>query len=104
MKATHITYENKNNRQIANMVLVALKNLTGINQGTIANPFETASCVLADNRTLIQTVVEDGFIQYTDGYFIVECDDYCLYVDYTSRAISEWNLPEYKYRSSVKIC
>lgn len=102
MKATHITYENKTYKQIAQMVLVALKNLTDTDQGTISNPVNESSIVLDNKNTLIETIKTDGFIRFNDGYMIVECDDYCLYVDYTSKALLEWNLPtDYKYRTNI---
>lgn len=49
---------------------------------------------MKDGRTLIQTIYEDGYVMYNDGWFIVECEeDGCLYVDVTGTAIRE--CPEY---------
>lgn len=46
-------------------------------------------------RALIQTIYEDGYVMYNDGWFIVECDeDGTLYVDVTGRAIQE--CPDYQ--------
>lgn len=64
-------------------------------QGTISDPYELASSSMKDGRTLIQTIYEDGYVMYNDGWFIVECDeDGCLYVDVTGLAMKE--CPEYK--------
>lgn len=63
-------------------------------QGTITCPYELASSSMKDGRTLIQTIYEDGYVMYNDGWFIVECDeDGCLYVDVTGTAVRE--CPEY---------
>ena len=59
-------------------------------QGTITCPYELASSSMKDGRTLIQTIYEDGYVMYNDGWFIVECEeDGCLYVDVTGLAIRE---------------
>ena len=64
-------------------------------QGTISDPYELASSSMKDGRTLIQTIYEDGYVMYNDGWFIVECDeDGCLYVDVTGLAMKE--CPEYE--------
>ncbi|WP_280646673.1 MULTISPECIES: hypothetical protein [unclassified Dysgonomonas] len=65
-------------------------------QGTIRNPYNLASAILDDNRTLIQTIYEDGYIRFNNGWFIVEADEYCLYVDITGIAHREMGFPEYK--------
>lgn len=50
---------------------------------------------MKDGRTLIQTIYEDGYVMYNDGWFIVECDENdCLYVDVTGLAVKE--CPEYE--------
>ena len=81
--------ENLTNRQKANRVLKALNLLTQSDNGTIRNPFELASSVMPDGRTLIQVVNEDGFLRYSDGWYIVEIDDFQIYCDITSFAISQ---------------
>ena len=64
-------------------------------QGTVNQPYNLASSVMKDGRTLIQTIYEDGYVSYNDGYFVVECDETgTLYVDVTGSAISD--CPEYK--------
>lgn len=63
-------------------------------QGSITDPYELASSTMKDGRTLIQTIYEDGYVMYNDGWFIVECDeDGTLYVDVTGTATRE--CPEY---------
>lgn len=101
--ATHIIHECKTNRQLANRVLKALKDLTGIDNGTIRHPYEDASTEMPDGRTLIETIYEDGEIRYNDGALIVEADYYTIYVDYTSRAIEEYgiNMNEYTYITNI---
>lgn len=59
-------------------------------QGTITCPYELASSSMKDGRTLIQTIYEDGYVMYNDGWFIVECEeDGCLYVDVTGFTMRE---------------
>lgn len=101
MKATHITHECKTNRQLANRVLKALNDLTECDNGTIRRPLEAASTYLNDGRTLIETLYEDGEIQYNDGYLVVEADNYTIYVDCSSRAIKEYELPKYEYITNI---
>lgn len=96
MTASHLNTENKSNRQLANMALKAMSLICDYNNGTINNPCELASMKMDDNRTLIQTIYEDGFVRHNDGWFIVEVDDYCLYVDITGMAVKELGNPEYK--------
>lgn len=81
--------ENLTNRQKANRVLKALNLLTQADNGTIRNPFELASSVMPDGRTLIQTVSKDGFLRYNDGWNIVEIDDSIIYCDITTFAIGQ---------------
>ena len=103
MKATHITHELNTYRKLANSVIKALNNLTECNNGTIRNPYEAASIVLPDGRKLIEAVYEDGEIHYNDGYMIVEADSYTIYVDYTTRAVREYELPEYNYITNIEV-
>lgn len=59
-------------------------------QGTITYPCELASSSMKDGRTLIQTIYEDGYVMYNDGWFIVKCyEDGCFYVDVTGFAMRE---------------
>ena len=102
MKATHTTHNAKDNCALANMVLRAISRLIDYPCGTIANPTEYASLIMRDGRTLIQTVAEDGFLRFNDGYVIIEADDYVIYVDYTTRAINDWKLGDYKYYGNLK--
>lgn len=101
MNATHIVHECTTRRQLANRVLKALNELTETDNGTIRNPFEAASIRLHDGRTLIEALYEDGELMYNDGYLIVEADDYCVYVDYTMRAINEWGFADYECKSNI---
>jgi hypothetical protein len=63
--------------------------ITGLDNGTIRKPIELASSRLRDGRNLIETIYEDGEVRYNDGFFIVEVDEYCLYVDLTILGIKE---------------
>lgn len=88
---THRWVDNiKSRRQLAKVALVAMARIQQAEQGTIACPYELASSSMKDGRTLIQTIYEDGYVMYNDGWFIVECEeDGCLYVDVTGFAIRE---------------
>lgn len=92
---THRYVDNiKTRRELAKVVLVAMARIEQAEQGTITHPYELASSPMKDGRTLIQTIYEDGYVMYNDGWFIVECDeDGCLYVDVTGTAVRE--CPEY---------
>lgn len=80
----------KSRRQLAKVALVAMARIQQAEQGTITCPYELASSSMKDGRTLIQTIYEDGYVMYNDGWFIVECEeDGCLYVDVTGFAIRE---------------
>jgi hypothetical protein len=80
----------KSRRQLAKVALVAMARIQQAEQGTITCPYELASSSMKDGRTLIQTIYEDGYVMYNDGWFIVECEeDGCLYVDVTSFAMRE---------------
>lgn len=89
MKATFKTIEGLTARQIVNQALKAMSDITEFDNGTLRNPSELASSFLCDGRTLIETIHQDGYVRYNDGWYIVEVDDYCLYVDLTSYAIKE---------------
>lgn len=88
---THRWVDNiKSRRQLAKVALVAMARIQQAEQGTITCPYELASSSMKDGRTLIQTIYEDGYVMYNDGWFIVECEeDGCLYVDVTGLAIRE---------------
>lgn len=88
---THRWVDNiKSRRQLAKVALVAMARIQQAEQGTITCPYELASSSMKDGRTLIQTIYEDGYVMYNDGWFIVECEeDGCLYVDVTSFAMRE---------------
>lgn len=88
---THRLVDNiKSRRQLAKVALVAMARIQQAEQGTITCPYELASSSMKDGRTLIQTIYEDGYVMYNDGWFIVECEeDGCLYVDVTGFAMRE---------------
>lgn len=93
---THRYVDNiKDRRQLAKVCLVAMARINQAEQGSITDPYELASSTMKDGRTLIQTIYEDGYVMYNDGWFIVECDeDGTLYVDVTGTATRE--CPEYE--------
>lgn len=103
MKATHKIVEGKTNRLIANESLKAMSSICGYSNGTISEPFELASSRMEDGRTLIQTILEDGFVRFNDGWYIVEADEYTIYVDVTSFALKEMGNPEYKIIDTVNV-
>lgn len=88
---THRWVDNiKSRRQLAKVALVAMARIQQAEQGKITCPYELASSSMKDGRTLIQTIYEDGYVMYNDGWFIVECEeDGCLYVDVTGFAMRE---------------
>lgn len=88
---THRWVDNiKSRRQLAKVALVAMARIQQAEQGAITCPYELASSSMKDGRTLIQTIYEDGYVMYNDGWFIVECEeDGCLYVDVTGFAMRE---------------
>lgn len=94
--ATHRYVDNiKSRRELAKTALIAMARICQAPCGSISEPYELASCVMKDGRTLIQTIYEDGNVMYNDGWFIVECEeDGTLYVDITGAALKE--CPEYK--------
>lgn len=93
---THRYIDNvKSRRQLAKICLVAMARINQCEQGTITDPYNLASSSMKDGRTLIQTIYEDGYVMYNDGWFIVEVDeDETLYVDVTGLAMKE--CPEYE--------
>lgn len=94
-KSTAKNVDKKSLNEITKMAMKALKNIEECEQGTIKNPVNLASSVLKDGRTLIQTITEDGYVRYNDGWFVVEVDSYRLYVDITSSACIELGYPLY---------
>lgn len=93
---THRYVDNiKDRRQLAKVCLVAMARINQAEQGSITEPYGLASSTMKDGRTLIQTIYENGYVMYNDGWFIVECDeDGTLYVDVTGAATRE--CPEYE--------
>jgi len=84
-----------NKKYLAKLALIAMARINQCEQGTVNQPYNLASSVMKDGRTLIQTIYEDGYVSYNDGHFIVECDETgTLYVDVTGLAISDCS--EYK--------
>ena len=103
MKATHILTEKFNTRRkLANRVLKAMNDITECDNGTIRNPYELASSVLKDGRTLIETIYEDGEVMYNDGWYIVEVDEYCMYIDVTTFATNEMKITDYEMISDFE--
>lgn len=100
---THRWVDNiKSRRQLAKVALVAMARIQQAEQGTITCPYELASSSMKDGRTLIQTIYEDGYVMYNDGWFIVECEeDGCLYVDVTGFAMRE--NPDYENMEYIYI-
>ena len=78
-----------------------MSQLQGYDNGTIRAPYDLASSVMKDGRTLIQTIYEDGQVMYNDGYHVVEVDEFCMYIDYTARAVNECGL-EYGMISEIE--
>lgn len=80
----------KTRRELAKIALVAMARICQSPCGTITDPSELASSCMPDGRLLIQTIYEDGYVQYNDGWFIVECDEEgALYVDVTGLALRD---------------
>jgi hypothetical protein len=95
MRATYIyTEQFDTNRKLANRVLKAMNDISDADNGTIRNPFELASSTMKDGRTLIQTIYEDGEVRYNDGWFIVEVDNFCMYIDLTGFAMKEMGIED----------
>ena len=91
MKATHKWVEEMTQRQKSNTLLKALSNICDADNGTIRNPYELAS-VSIDGMPLIQRYHAGNDIDYHDGYFIIEADQSCIYVDISSKAMEEWEI------------
>lgn len=104
--ATHRFVDNiSSRRRLAEVALVAMARIQQAEQGTISNPYDLASSSMKDGRTLIQTIYEDGYVMYNDGWFIVECDENgCLYVDVTSLAMKECSEYENMEYAMDKAC
>ena len=85
----------RNRKYLAKLALMAMARINQCEQGTIANPYDLSSSRMKDGRTLIQTIYEDGYVSYNNGWFIVECDETgILYVDVTGMATND--CPEYE--------
>lgn len=68
---THRYVDNiKDRRQSAKVCLVAVARINQAEQGTVTEPYELASSTMEDGRTLIQTIYEDGYVMYNDGWFL----------------------------------
>ena len=93
MKATHKWVEEMTQRQKSNALLKALSNICDSDCGTIRNPYELASIEI-DGTLLIQRYHAGNDIYYHDGYFSIEADQSCIYVDITDRAMKEWGIEE----------
>lgn len=104
--ATHRFVDNiSSRRRLAEVALVAMARIQQAEQGTISNPYDLASSSMKDGRTLIQTIYEDGYVMYNDGWFIVECDENgCLYVDVTGLAMKECSEYENMEYAMDKAC
>lgn len=95
IKATHILSKKYDTqRKFTNRCLKAMSDICGYTNGTLRNPYELASSSMRDGRTLIQTIHEDGYVMYNDGWYIVEAEyeegGYSsLYVDVTGIATRE---------------
>lgn len=105
--ATHISIEGLSNEERANRVMAALQDIQGgASQGTVRNPHDLASSMVVkddqydyyvyanqsrqkDEMTLIEAIRRGENVQYNDGWYIVEVDDYFLYVDVTGIATTE---------------
>lgn len=103
MKSTHILTEKYDTyRKLANRALKAMNDITECDNGTIRKPYELASSVMPDGRTLIETIYEDGEVMYNDGWYIVEVDEYCMYIDVTAFAINEMEITDYEMVSDFE--
>ena len=105
--ATHRFVDNiQNRRTLAEVCLKAMARINQCEQGTIKNPCDLASSTMKDGRTLIQTIYEDGYVMFNDGWFVVEVDESgCLYVDVTGLALrenSDYENMEYKMDAACR--
>ena len=91
MKATHKLVEEMTQRQKSNALLKALTNICDADNGTIKKPYEPASTII-DGKPLIRRYHAGEDIRYNDGYFVVEADQSCIYVDITVRAMRDLGL------------
>lgn len=86
MKSTHIYTEKfDTRRKLANRALKAMNDISDCDNGTIRNPYELASSVLKDGRTLIQTIYE-----------------FCMYVDFTAFACKEMGIETYECINEIE--
>lgn len=85
---THLVVENLTRKQVVNRVIKAMNDITLVDNGTLRTPYELASSVLPNGSMLIEEVAKNGYCRYNDGWYIVEVDEYSLYVDLTSFAIN----------------
>lgn len=92
--ATHIWVDHIKTREgLAKAALRAMARICQFENGTVKNPVELASSYMNDGRTLIQTIYEDGYVMYNDGWYIVECDEEgTLYVDVTGIAMRDCDI------------
>lgn len=105
--ATHIRIEGLSNEERANRVMAALQDIQGgASQGTVKRPNDLASSMVVkdnqydyyvyanqsrqkDEMTLIEAIRRGEDVRYNDGWYVVEVDDYFLYVDVTGIATTE---------------
>ena len=78
--------------------------ITLVDNGTMRNPFELASSVLPSDKMLIEEIAKNGYCRYNDGWYIVEVDEYSMYVDMTSFALNTMyeNGDVFEYGDHVK--
>lgn len=90
-KTTYISAEKfDTRRKLANRALKAMSDICDYDNGTIRNPYELASSSMKDGRSLIQTIYEDGYVMYNDGWYVVEVDEEgAIYVDFTGFVMRE---------------
>jgi hypothetical protein len=88
MKPTYRIIEGKTRQVVVEDTLRALRLISGRTQGTAKKPANLAASNMPDGRTLIQTVAEDGYVQYTDGYYLIKVDDHCLIADFAAKAMT----------------
>lgn len=104
--AYHVSTEKfrkeEDNTKLAKFVLRLMKDFNDCSQGTITNPFDLASSTMEDGRTLIQTIKEDGYVRYNDGWNIVEVDDTTCYLDFTGHALVQMGNPDYLLKTDLE--
>ena len=79
MKATTLYIYELSNIQIAKKAKKAFELIENI---------ELSEC-LYDGKTLLKSILDGNDINYNDGYYIVEKDNFYLYVDITCKYIKE---------------